>query len=44
MLGKRAYRLGRKITWDAKNVKAVDCPEAEQYIYRSYREGWELPG
>lgn len=44
MLGNVAYRLGRKITWDAQNMKAVDCPEADQYIYRSYREGWELPG
>ena len=43
MLGLVALRTGKKITWDAKNMKVVDCPEAEQYINRTYRKGWELP-
>jgi len=42
MLGVVAFRTGRKITWDAENMKAVDCPEADQYIRRTYREGWGL--
>ncbi len=37
-----ALRTGRKLTWDAKNLKAVDCPEADVFIRRQYREGWTL--
>ncbi len=37
-----ALRTGRKITWDPANLKAVDCPEADQFIRRSYRQGWKL--
>jgi predicted dehydrogenase len=41
-LGNVAYRLGRKITWDAEGLRAVDCPEADPLIRREYREGWNL--
>jgi predicted dehydrogenase len=41
-LGNVAYRVGKKLTWDAPNLKAVGCPEADQYIAREYRKGWEL--
>ncbi|UCF14831.1 MAG: Gfo/Idh/MocA family oxidoreductase [Phycisphaerales bacterium] len=37
-----ALRTGRKITWDAKNLKAMGCPEADRFIRREYREGWTL--
>ena len=37
-----ALRSGRKLTWDAKNLKAVGCPEADVFIRREYREGWTL--
>ena len=37
-----ALRTGRKITWDAKNLKAIDCPEADAFIRRQYRQGWTL--
>jgi len=37
-----ALRTGRKINWDAQNLKAVDCPEADKFIRRQYRNGWEL--
>lgn len=37
-----ALRTGKKITWDAKNLKAVGCPEADPLIHREYRKGWEL--
>jgi hypothetical protein len=39
-----AYRLGKKLEWDAKNIKATNCPEADQYIRKTYREGWVLNG
>ena len=41
-LGNVAYRVGKKITWDAKNMKCVDCPEADPFIRRKPREGWSL--
>jgi predicted dehydrogenase len=42
LLGNVAYRVGKKIEWDAKTLKAVNCPEADQYIQHQYREGWKL--
>jgi len=40
-LGNVAYRLGRKIAWNPETLKA-DVAEADQYIRRSYRKGWNL--
>jgi len=37
-----ALRTGRKIIWDAKNLKAIGCPEADVFIRRQYRNGWTL--
>ena len=37
-----ALRTGRKLTWDAKNLKAIGCPEADAFIRREYRKGWAL--
>lgn len=37
-----ALRTGRKLVWDAKSLKAVDCPEADAFLRRPYREGWTL--
>ena len=42
LLGNVAYRVGRKLQWDAVNLKATNCPEADAYIRRQYREGWTL--
>ncbi|MBM3888472.1 MAG: Gfo/Idh/MocA family oxidoreductase [Verrucomicrobia bacterium] len=39
-----AYRVGKKLDWDAANLKATNCPEAEQFIRKTYREGWTLNG
>ena len=41
-LGNVAYRVGKKITWDAKNMKCIDCPEADPFIRRKPRDGWSL--
>jgi len=41
-LGNVAYRLGRKIEWDAANLKCVGCPDADLLIRREYRPGWTL--
>ncbi len=42
LLGNVAYRTGEKITWDAKNCKAVNCPKAEQLIHEPYRRPWKI--
>jgi hypothetical protein len=42
LLGNLAVRLGKKIDWDGKNMKAANAPEAEPLIRREYRKGWEL--
>ena len=41
-LGNVAYRLGRKIEWDATNLRVTNVPEAAALIRREYRKGWEL--
>ena len=37
-----ALRTGKKLTWDAKKLKAIGCPEADAFIRRKYRKGWTL--
>jgi len=44
MLAMVAYRVGKKLDWDAKNLKATNCPAADQYIRKTYRKGWVLNG
>ncbi len=42
LLGNLAIRAGKKLQWDSKNLKAKGCPEADQYIRRPYRKGWDF--
>ncbi|MCL2119850.1 MAG: Gfo/Idh/MocA family oxidoreductase [Planctomycetaceae bacterium] len=42
LLGAVAFRTGKKLEWDAANMKATNCPEADQYLSRTYRKGWEV--
>jgi hypothetical protein len=42
LLGVVSYRCGKPLDWDAKALKAKNAPEADQYIRREYRKGWEL--
>jgi len=42
LLGNVAYRTGEKLTWDAANLKATNCPKADRYIRPAYRKGWTL--
>ncbi len=39
-----ACRVGQKLEWDAQNLKATNCPEADKYIRTQYRPGWVLNG
>jgi hypothetical protein len=41
-LGNVAFRLGKKIQWDAENLRATNAPEAEPLIRREYRKAWKL--
>ncbi len=41
-LGNVAYRLGKRIEWDSKNLRCPNDPEAEPLIHRKPREGWKL--
>jgi hypothetical protein len=41
-LGNVAYRSGKKLQWDTKEMPATNAPDAEQYIKRDYRKGWKL--
>jgi len=39
-LGNVAYRVGKKLQWDAERMKATNAPEADKFIRREYRKGW----
>lgn len=41
-LGNVAYRLGKKLVWDAEKLTATNAPEAARFIKREYRKGWTL--
>ncbi|MBL69434.1 MAG: oxidoreductase [Verrucomicrobiales bacterium] len=43
LLGIVSHRVGnKKLEWDAKQLKATNCPEADQFIHHKYRKGWSL--
>ena len=42
LLGNVAYRVGKKLEWDAVQLKATNAPEADNVIWQPSRPGWEL--
>jgi predicted dehydrogenase len=40
-LGNVAYRTGKKLEWDSVSLCARNTPEADQFIRRPYRKGWD---
>lgn len=42
LLGNVAYRTGQALNWNAAELKATDCPEADAFIHKDYRPGWEV--
>jgi len=42
LLGIVAHRAGMKIEWDPVNLKAANCREADRFIRRENRKGWEV--
>jgi predicted dehydrogenase len=42
LVGFLAVRTGRRIEWDAANMKATGCPEADRFIHPTFRPGWGI--
>jgi len=42
LLGNIAIRTGKGFTWKVKEMKAVDCPEADALVKRDPRKGWDF--
>lgn len=42
LLGNLAVYAGKKIEWDAKEMKAKNAPEVAELIKPTYRKGWTL--
>ncbi len=42
LLGNVAFRVGQPLEWDAKNLKATNCPDADKFLSKVYRPGWEV--
>lgn len=42
LLGCVALRTGQKLDWDGHNMRATNAPEADQFIRRHCRSGWEI--
>jgi len=37
-----ALRVGKKLEWDGPMMRAANAREADHFIKREYRKGWEL--
>jgi len=44
VIGKAKRRVSKKLQYDSVNGKVTNCPEANQYLSRQYRQGWALNG
>jgi hypothetical protein len=42
LLGNVAYRVGKKLEWNPKKLRAMNCPEADAFIRHRYRKGWSI--
>jgi hypothetical protein len=42
LLGAVALRAGKMVEYDSANMKITNVPEANKYLTREYRTGWEL--
>ncbi len=42
LLGNVAMRAGKKLDWDAENMKFTNAPDAEKFLHFEYRNGWTL--
>jgi predicted dehydrogenase len=42
LVGNLAVRLQRRVEWDAEKMRSPNCPEADNYITKFYRAGFDL--
>jgi hypothetical protein len=42
LLGAVALRAGKKVEYDSAAMKITNLPDADKYLTREYRKGWEL--
>ena len=42
LLGNVALRAGRRLEWDGENLQFTNEPEANRWISKAYRDGWEF--
>ncbi len=42
LLGIVSYRLGKPLTWNAKELRATNEPEADRFLRKEYRKPWTL--
>ena len=44
LLGTVAYRTGQPLEWDAESFRAPNSSEAQQFVRKAYRAGFEVQG
>jgi hypothetical protein len=42
LLGTVSVRTGKRLLWDAANLKVTNVPEANELLHYTYRDGWTL--
>ncbi len=42
LLGNIAMRMGRRLEWDGENMRFTNVPEADEFVSKTYREGWRI--
>lgn len=42
LLGNIALRVGRRLEWDGPAMTFKNCPEANEYLTKEYRQGWRV--
>ncbi len=42
LLGTVSVRTGKRLLWDAENLRVTNVPEANDLLHYQYREGWTL--
>ena len=43
LLGLVSVRCGgQRLLWDSENLRVTNVPEANEYVHKTYREGWSL--
>jgi hypothetical protein len=42
LLGGVALRAGKRVDYDSENMKITNLPDANKFLVREYRKGWEI--